>query len=107
MTDWNDITALELKVGGKGVISWTSRGQLGLECGMTATTVLKRYKTSEVERQNIISQFKEILKTKDKQVEFIYKSLRGAKDIYDKGDHVSTVLKDQTFRLHHDNRREF
>jgi hypothetical protein len=31
--------------------------------------------------------------------------LRGAKDIFEKGGHVTTVMKDQVFRLYYDNRR--
>ena len=39
-------------------------------------------------------------------MEYTRKSLRSAKDIIKKGAHVTSVLKDQVFRLLYDNRRE-
>ena len=45
------------------------------------------------------------MKSGEKIIEYTRKSLRSAKDIFNKGDHVTTILKDQTFRLLHDNRR--
>jgi len=101
-----DTNALELKKDGKGVISWTTRGQLGIETGMTATTGFQRPKKfDKPQRDELVNQFKELLKSKDKFFEYTRKSLRGASDIYKKGGHVTTILKDQVFRLLYDNRR--
>lgn len=50
--------------------------------------------------------FKDILKTKDKFIEYTRHSLRSATDIFKKGGHVTSIFKDQTFRLFYDNRRE-
>jgi hypothetical protein len=49
--------------------------------------------------------FKEILKSENKTLEYVQSSLRSALDIYREGGHVTMVYKDQTFRLHYDNRR--
>jgi hypothetical protein len=98
-----DSTALELKTEGKGVLSWTTRGQMGIEGKMIAATGFQR---TGYEKNELISLFKDILKAPNKRFEFTRKSLRGAKDILDKGGHVQAVMKDQTFRLLHDNRRK-
>jgi hypothetical protein len=58
------------------------------------------------ERSELVTLFKGILKSSEKVFEFTRKSLRGAKDIFNKGGHVTTVLKDQSFRLLYDNRRK-
>jgi hypothetical protein len=42
LTDGVSDEALEIKSSGKGIISWTTRGQLGLEGSMVATTGLQR-----------------------------------------------------------------
>jgi hypothetical protein len=104
LTNGIDPNALELKNSGgnKGVISWTTRGQLGVENNMTATTGFQR---QDEDRSELVTQFKNILKSKDKFAEYTRKSLRGAKDIFEKGGHVTMVLKDQVFRLLYDNRR--
>ena len=104
LTNGRDPNALELKNqgGNKGVISWTTRGQLGVENNMTATTGFQR---QDDNRTELVTQFKNILKSKDKFAEYTRKSLRGAKDIFDKGGHVTMELKDQVFRLLYDNRR--
>jgi hypothetical protein len=73
---------------------------------MVATTGLQRpgFKEPGV-KQGLITQFKDLLKSGEKFAEYTRKSLRGAKDIFDKGGHVTTVMKDQIFRLYYDNRR--
>ena len=48
---------------------------------------------------------KNILKSREKYMEYTRKSLRSAKDIFVQGGHVTTIIKDQTFRLFHNNRR--
>lgn len=58
------------------------------------------------EHDELKTTFKNILKTKDKFIEYTRFSLRSAKDIFKKGGHVTSVFKDQVFRLFYDNRRE-
>jgi len=54
----------------------------------------------------VVSLFKEVLKSNVKHLEFTQKRLRGAKDIFKNGGHVTPVYKDQVFRMFHDNRRQ-
>jgi hypothetical protein len=95
--------ALEIKSSSLGVISWTTRGQLGETPKLAAATGFQRGGFEHNELRGI---FKEILKTKDKFMEYTRHSLRSAKDIFNKGGHVTSIYKDQTFRLFFDNRRE-
>jgi hypothetical protein len=45
------------------------------------------------------------MKTDSKEIEYIQTRLRSATDIYKQGGHVTMVYKDQSFRLHYDNKR--
>jgi hypothetical protein len=76
---------------------------LGETRKLAATTGFQR---GSYNHDDLRSIFKDILKTKDKFMEYTRFSLRSAKDIFKKGGHVTSVYKDQTFRLFFDNRRE-
>ena len=95
--------SLELKNEGKGIISWSTRGQLSKEAGILACTGYQRnqYKIEELE-----TQFIEAFNSQEKTIDFVQTSLRSALDIYKKGGHVTPVYTDRKFRLHYDNRRE-
>ena len=97
-----DETALEVKHFGKGVISWTTRGQFSKDANIKATTGFqsRNYTADELDQL-----FKQILSSSEKSLEYIQSSLRSAKDIYKDGGHVTMVYKDQIFRLQFDNRR--
>jgi hypothetical protein len=95
--------ALEQKTHGRGIISWTTRGQHGLESNIAAATGLQK---KGYEKNELSTLFKKTLKDSTKMFEFTRSSLRSAKDIFIKGGHVTEVLKDQTFRLFYDNRRK-
>jgi hypothetical protein len=95
--------ALEIKTEGEGVISWTTRGQKGINSKIVATTGFQKGGYNDNE---LVEIFKNTLKRSDKVFEYTRKTLRSAKDIFDKGGHVTPILKDQNFRLIHDNRRE-
>lgn len=97
----NHIT-LELKSQSKGVISWSTRGQLGLEKGIKATT---GFQSIGYSHEELVSNFKEVLSTKEKCFEFTLFSLRSAKDIFKQGGHVTSKYRDQKIRLLYDNRR--
>lgn len=56
-------------------------------------------------KSELVTMFKDILASSGKFLEFTRKSLRGAKDVFTSG-HVTTVEKEQTFRMFYDNRRE-
>lgn len=95
--------ALELKSEGKGVIAWSTRGQIGIESKIIATTGLQHrvYRS----KQEMVRSFVEIVKSEDKTIEFVQSRLRSASDIYKKGGNVTMVYRDQLFRMHYDNRR--
>lgn len=71
---------------------------------MVAATGFQR---SGYQKCELVTMFRNILKSGDKYMEYTRKSLRGAKDIYLQGGHVTAILKDQIFRMFHDNRRYF
>jgi len=85
----------------KGVISWRTRGQLGLSGGIKALT---GYQRNEPIEQTIKKVFDSINSTKI--IPFIQKSLRSAKEVYQKGGHSTLKLSERNFNLKFDNRRE-
>jgi len=99
----NENIGLELKNKGKGIIAWSTRGQLGIESKIIATTGFQHrvYKTKE----EFLKGFLGVLKSETKTLEFRQSRLRSATEIYSKGGHVTMVYKDQIFRMHYDNRR--
>jgi hypothetical protein len=99
----NETLGLELKNSGKGIIAWSTRGQLGIESNIIATTGFQHrvYNTKE----EFIKGFLEVLKSDMKTIEFSQSRLRSASEIYQKGGHVTMIHRDQLFRMHYDNRR--
>lgn len=98
----NDLTALELKNKSRGIISYSTRGQLGLELGIKATTGFQSFGYSHKE---LVSIFTEGLKHREKEFEYTQSRTRSSKDVYKKGGHVTLQHKDQKVRLLYDNRR--
>lgn len=98
-----DNKALEVKTEGKGIISWTTRGQLGLESRIKATTGFQVKSLSNSELAVILI---DKISSENKFFEYIQFSLRSAKDIFLKGGHVTPVYRDQIFRIQFDNRRK-
>jgi hypothetical protein len=84
--------ALEVKQQGKGIINWTTRGQLGVESKIKATTGFKAY---DYDHSELVTYFKNVLKSSEKYFEFSLKRLRSAKDIFKRGGHVVPILKNQ------------
>ena len=99
----NESNALEVKSSGRGILSWSTRGQLGIESTMVAATGFQRL---GYEKRELLELFKSTLNSKEKFFEYTRKSLRSAKDIFKKGGNVTVTLKDQAFRLFYDNRRK-
>ena len=97
-----DDTALEIKHDGKGVISWSTRGQLGIESNIKATTGFQNRNYTHPE---LVELFTEKFKTDDRTLEYIQSTLRSALTISKKGGHVTMIYKDQKFSLKYDNRR--
>jgi hypothetical protein len=76
---------------------------LGIGSSIKATT---GFQTNDLEQTEVVKLFKEVLRSSEKYFEFTQKRLRGAKDIFKLGGHVTAVYKDQKFRMLHDNRRQ-
>jgi len=99
----NENTGLELKNSGKGIIAWSTRGQIGIESNIIATTGFQH--NSFVSKEAFLKGFLEVLKSETKTLEFTQSRLRTATDIYKQGGHVTMIYRDQLFRMHFDNRR--
>lgn len=99
----NENIGLELKNRGKGIIAWSTRGQLGIESKIIATTGFQHrvYTTKE----EFLKGFLGVIKSETKTLEFSQSRLRTATEIYKKGGHVTMLHRDQLFRMHFDNRR--
>jgi len=85
----------------KGVISWRTRGQLGLSGGIKALTGYQRNESIEQTIEKVYSSFNDT-----KTIPFIQKSLRSAKEIFQDGGHSTLKLSERNFNLKYDNRRE-
>lgn len=95
-------SALELKHNGVGIISWSTRGQFGINSKIKATTGFQSF---GYEQGELVSLFKTTLSSGVKEFEYTQSRLRSAKDVFKTGGHVTEVLRDQKVRLLYDNRR--
>ena len=85
----------------KGVISWRTRGQLGLSGGIKALTGYQRNEPIEHTINKVYNAF-----NGSKTIPFMQKSLRSAKEIFQYGGHSTLKLSERNFNLKFDNRRE-
>jgi hypothetical protein len=102
LTGSETTTSLEIKHKSKGIISWSTRGQLGVEQGIKATT---GFQSGGYTQTELVDEFKKVLGKKDKSFEFTLATTRSAKEIYKKGGQVTLIRRDQKVRLQFDNRR--
>jgi hypothetical protein len=58
------------------------------------------------DKKELLNIYLDTFQSDTKTLEFIQTRLRSASDIYKKGGHVTTVYRDQLFRMHYDNRRK-
>ena len=100
-----DETALELKNISNGIISWTTRGQLGVGSNLRATT---GFQNKSLSQEYLIDLFcnKLDFQNNSKDMEYVQTSLRTATEILKHGGHVTRKYRDQRFSLVFDNRRE-
>jgi len=84
----------------EGIISWRTRGQLGLSGEIKALTGYQRNEPVERTIDIVNKSF-----FGSKQIPFIQKSLRSAKEIYQSGGHCTLKLTERNFNLKFDNRR--
>ena len=100
-----DKTGLELKQISEGIITWTTRGQLGIKSKLKATTGFQSYNYTQDELNKIFSDLLKV-NNKNKSLEYLQTSLRSPIDIVKIGGHVTKKYRDQKFSLLYDNRRE-
>lgn len=88
----------------KGIISITTRGQLGLSSKISALTSFsaKGDYSPYALRELLIQK----TSSNDKNIRYPKNRLLGGSDIARKGGHVTTVPQEKTFRVCFDNRRE-
>jgi hypothetical protein len=84
----------------KGVISWSTRGQVGLEGNIKATTGLR------VSKDKALKVVTEAFLSKDRIFNYQTMSLRGANTIFKNGGMVTPEYGENTFMPIFDNRRE-
>jgi hypothetical protein len=94
---------LELKSEGIGVMAWSTRGQIGFNSKILATTGFQHKKYWD--KRELFDVLEEVFKTDSRTIEYIMNSLRSASEVYKKGGHVTMKYRDQLFRMHFDNRR--
>jgi hypothetical protein len=97
-------SALEIKcIESVGIISYKTRGQIGLSGTITATT---GFQHSRLDRTFFESTFIDVIQnSSSKVIEYIQTGLRSAKDVYDYGGHLIRTYKDRSFSLEYDNKR--
>lgn len=87
-----------------GLISWTTRGQLGFSSGIKACT---GFQSKGLSKERLTNALITVMKSGDlSDHEYIQNSLRSAKDIYLKGGHATKVYRDQSFKMVFDNKRQ-
>jgi len=94
---------LEVKHISKGVMSWSTRGQLGLgdDSKLAAITGFQRKLLSVQELQDLVSK---VFETGNYSLTYIQQSLSKARTSFDYG-HVTRTLREQIFNFEHDGRR--
>lgn len=92
---------LEIKFTEKiGIISWSTRGQLGVDSLLKAMTGYQ----ATVPHNELVPIIKEAMDT-TKQINFVQFSLRSALDAFKSGGTVTPILSERVFNLKYDNRR--
>ena len=98
-----DPSALEVKTKVKGIIQWTTRGQLSLEDTGVPITAATGYQKSRIHSENITTVQKAMLN--GNKVLFLHTELSGGKDLYKTDKHVSLKSRQQLFRTIFDSKR--
>lgn len=98
-------SVLELKTSvGGGLLSWKTRGQYSSSSKITAMTGFQRknLQASPGEMWKILSS---TLNSEEKNIDFLFTTLRSSTEIYKKGGHVIPIFKDQRYSMAYDNKR--
>ena len=99
-----DNRGLEIKnIESKGLLSWKTRGQLGLtEGGISAMT---GFQSRFLDREFLVNYLIHLFQNKRYHFEFVQSGLRSALDIYKHGGHMIQKYSDRTLSILYDNRR--
>jgi len=104
-----DDSALEIKTSVRGIMQWTTRGQLSLESipdeykNMIPITAATGYQKSRIHEENV-KIVQESLQNNNK-VLFLQTQLSGALDLYKTKDHVSMKSSQRVFKTVFDSKR--
>lgn len=109
-----DSTMLEIKHAVKGIFSWATRGQLGIEPLMNPLTnklyknisAMTGFQPRNYEHQERIRLIKEAFESDYRRINFGQRSLRKVTDIFKDGGHVTAKVNERSFRVVYDNRRQ-
>lgn len=96
---------LELKHESIGLLSWCTRGQLGLTSNLRATTGFQNRTYSQTELADLFTSILGNTNSDNRNLEYIQTSLRSAIVISKHGGHVTRTFSDHRFSLNYDNRR--
>lgn len=94
--------AYEEKSSGEGIVTWSTRGQIGIRSKIQAAT---GFQTGTYEKGVLVENFINILGKENKSFEYIQQTLRKGNEIYKKGGHVVMTYKDRLYNLNYDNKR--
>jgi hypothetical protein len=105
-----DKNILEIKHVVKGIISWSTRGQLGIEPlngnlkeNISAMTGFQPRHFPMTDRINLVEN---AFADNNLTINFAQRSLRKVTDIFKDGGHVTAKVSEKSFRLVYDNRRQ-
>lgn len=96
---------IELKHESTGLLSWCTRGQLGLSSDLRATTGFQNRTYSQKELADLFLPLLGNTNADNRNLEYIQTSLRSAIVISKYGGHVTRTFSDHRFSLNYDNRR--
>ena len=103
-SDKTDDRALEVKHEEfKGLLSWKTRGQLGLTSG--GLSAMSGFQSKYLDKDFLLMYMKELFDNQIYEFEFIQSGLRSAIDIYKYGGHMISSYKDKSYNILYDNRR--
>jgi hypothetical protein len=98
-----EASALEIKTSVKGIIQWTTRGQLSLDETGIPITAATGYQKAKDHRENV-----NLVKTalvNGNKILFLQKELTGALDCYNSNKQVSMTSQQRSFRTIFDSKR--
>jgi hypothetical protein len=97
---------LELKHSTKGICSWSTRGQLGLDSGSgPSLRAMTGFQSKYYSQSELVKLIVSHMERGDLDITYMQQSLRKVNEIYRYGGSVTPSFTEKTFRLLYDNRR--